>query len=80
MSNELQNQEQITEQTYLAIRSSVITAQTKVYSAVNAAMVIAYHEIGEQIYDTGPGNWTSIRSNEALPAITVICGTDTHGN
>ena len=31
MSNELQNQEQITEQTCLAICSSVITAQTKVY-------------------------------------------------
>ena len=28
MSNELQNQEQITEQTYLAIRSSVFTAVT----------------------------------------------------
>ena len=31
MSNELQNQEQITEQTCPAIRSGVITAQTKVY-------------------------------------------------
>ena len=35
---------------YTSIRSIVITAQNKVYAAVNTAMVIAYWEIGEQIY------------------------------
>lgn len=30
----------------------VITAQNKVYTAVNTAMVLAYWEIGEQIYKT----------------------------
>lgn len=38
------------QETYLSIRNSVITAQNKVYSAVNTAMVTAYWEIGEQIY------------------------------
>ena len=38
------------EDVYTSIRSSVITAQNRVYSAVNSAMVIAYWEIGEQIY------------------------------
>lgn len=30
--------------------SSVISAQQRVYSAVNAGMVLAYHEIGERIF------------------------------
>lgn len=38
------------EQTYTAIRNSVISAQGKIYTAVNSAMVQAYWEIGEQIY------------------------------
>ena len=38
------------EETYSAIRSCVVTAQNKVTAAVNTAMVLAYHEIGEQIY------------------------------
>ncbi len=38
------------EETYTTIRSRVITAQNKVAAAVNAEMVLAYHEIGEQIY------------------------------
>lgn len=38
------------ELTYTAIRNSVITAQKKIYAAVNSAMVEAYWEIGEQIY------------------------------
>lgn len=50
MGNELIGIQQLTEQTYTTIRASVISAQNKVYSAVNAAMVLAYHEIGEQIY------------------------------
>ena len=39
-----------TEDTYRTIRGYVIDAQRQVYSAVNSAMVLAYHEIGEQIY------------------------------
>lgn len=35
---------------YLNVRRSVITAQRRVYAAVNSAMVEAYWEIGEQIY------------------------------
>ncbi len=42
---ELQSKE-----TYSQIRSTVITAQSKVAVAVNTAMVQAYWEIGEQIY------------------------------
>jgi predicted nuclease of restriction endonuclease-like (RecB) superfamily len=38
------------EEAYKGIRSSVISAQRKVYTAVNSAMVEAYWEIGEQIY------------------------------
>lgn len=37
-------------ETYTKIRKSVISAQSKIYSAVNSAMVQAYWEIGEQIY------------------------------
>lgn len=36
--------------TYTKVRNSVITAQSRIYSAVNTAMVQAYWEIGEQIY------------------------------
>ena len=35
------------EQTYHAIRSSIVTAQHTVAAAVNSAMVTAYWEIGE---------------------------------
>lgn len=37
-------------ETYTKVRNSVITAQSRIYSAVNTAMVQAYWEIGEQIY------------------------------
>ena len=54
MSNEIDNisasSSSDSEQTYTAIRNSVITAQSKIYTAVNSAMVEAYWEIGEQIY------------------------------
>ena len=39
-----------TEEIYTSIRSFVINAQNKIYSAVNSAMVTAYWKIGEQIY------------------------------
>ena len=52
--NELTDQqEQLTnraEETYSAIRGCIITAQNKVAATVNTAMVLAYHEIGEQVY------------------------------
>ena len=38
------------EQTYHAIRGSIVTAQHILTTAVNSAMVTAYWEIGEQIY------------------------------
>ncbi|WP_205737063.1 PDDEXK nuclease domain-containing protein [Acetobacterium paludosum] len=44
------NIEKISDKTYQKIRKTVIVAQTKVYSAVNAAMVKAYWEIGKQIF------------------------------
>lgn len=54
MSNEIDNimvnSSADSEQTYTVIRNSVITAQSKIYTAVNSAMVQAYWEIGEQIY------------------------------
>ena len=48
--NEIEKVEFNSQKTYLSIRNSVITAQNRVYSAVNTAMVTAYWEIGEQIY------------------------------
>ena len=48
--NEIEKIEFDSQETYLSIGNSVITAQNKVYSAVNTAMVTAYWEIGEQIY------------------------------
>lgn len=43
-------------ETYTKVRNSVITAQSRIYSAVNTAMVQAYWEIGEQIYLACGGN------------------------
>ena len=39
------------EKVYFSIRSYVIDAQRQVYSAVNAAMVTAYWNIGKTIYE-----------------------------
>lgn len=52
MSNEIEKtfNSADTEQTYTIIRNSVISAQSRIYTAVNSAMVQAYWEIGEQIY------------------------------
>ena len=50
MEHQTDNNLQFTEQTYNTIRTSIISAQKKVRTAVNTAMVLAYHEIGEQIY------------------------------
>lgn len=43
--------EQQSEEAYLSIRGYVIDAQKQVYSAVNAAMVTAYWNIGKSIYE-----------------------------
>lgn len=50
MANEIITNSSNSENTYNSIRHSIITAQQKVYTAVNSAMVLAYWEIGEQIY------------------------------
>lgn len=54
MNDEIKDISDITsvenEQTYTTIRNSVISAQSKIYTAVNSAIVQAYWEIGEQIY------------------------------
>ena len=50
MDNKIANINNNSEDIYSSIRSSVINAQNRVYSAVNSAMAIAYWEIGEQIY------------------------------
>lgn len=51
MSNDFQINETV-ESTYSTIRDCVISAQNKVAQAVNSAMVIAYWEIGRQIYES----------------------------
>lgn len=38
------------EESYKIIRNSVLTAQTKVFTAVNSAMVQAYQEIGQETH------------------------------
>lgn len=48
--NEITNNLTDVQQTYAAVRSSVIDAQQRVFRAVNGAMVQAYWEIGEKIY------------------------------
>lgn len=50
MTQDIQPTQQQTEATYTSIRSTVISAQNRVYAAINTAMVQAYWEIGEQIY------------------------------
>lgn len=49
MDNGLQLTQNV-EQTYHSIRNSIVSAQHKLTTAVNTAMVTAYWEIGEQIY------------------------------
>jgi predicted nuclease of restriction endonuclease-like (RecB) superfamily len=50
MANEIIINNNNSKSTYNSIRRSIISAQQKVYTAVNSAMVFAYWEIGEQIY------------------------------
>lgn len=49
MDNQISTQ-QNTERTYHSIRHSIVTAQKKLCTAVNTAMVTVYWEVGEQIY------------------------------
>ena len=44
------------EESYKVIRNSVLIAQSKVYSAVNSAMIQAYWEIGQEIHKACGGN------------------------
>ena len=39
------------EQTYHSIRNSIVSAQHRLSTAVNSAMVTTYWEIGEQIFN-----------------------------
>lgn len=48
--SDLMNNNNLAQNAYEAARNSVINAQNKVYAAVNNAMVIAYWEIGQEIY------------------------------
>ncbi len=50
MDNQIEKFNSNSEEVYTSIRLYVMNAQRKVYSAVNSAMVLAYWEIGEQIY------------------------------
>ncbi len=50
IKKDITNIQATNEETYLSIRTHVVNAQRQVHKAVNSAMVIAYHEIGEQIY------------------------------
>ena len=50
LTNQQDQQMYGAEEAYSTIRGCIITAQNKVTSAVNTAMVLAYHEIGEQVY------------------------------
>ncbi|MFI3214381.1 MAG: DUF1016 N-terminal domain-containing protein [Eubacteriales bacterium] len=50
IKKEIMNIKPTNEEMYLSIRARVVNAQCQVYRAVNSAMVLAYHEIGEQIY------------------------------
>ncbi len=50
IKKDIMNIQATNEETYLSIRTHVVNAQRQVHKAVNSAMVIAYHEIGEQIY------------------------------
>ena len=50
-SQEDNNHELITQETYETVRNYIVEAQGKIYKAVNAAMVIAYWNIGKKIYE-----------------------------
>ena len=50
-SQEDNNHELITQETYETVRNYIVEAQGKIYKAVNSAMVIAYWNIGKKIYE-----------------------------
>ena len=69
MSNEIQNisagDSVKNEQTYSVIRKSVITAQSKIYTAVNSALAQVYWEIEE----CAKSGW-SVRQSERRTGVT----------
>lgn len=58
------------EETYLSIREYIISAQNKVKSAVNHAMVNAYWKIGEQIYRVCGENERAMYGKQILQYIS----------
>ena len=50
MDNDIEQVPRTPEETYAAIRTSIVSAQKRMCSAVNSAMVLAYHEIGQQVF------------------------------
>lgn len=58
------------ENAYLSIRSYVIDAQKHVYSAVNAAMVTAYWNIGKAVYEVCGGNDRAAYGKQVLKYIS----------
>ena len=75
MANEIIINNNKSENTYNTIRHSIITAQQKVYAAVNSAMVFAYWEIGEQIYKACSDNDRSEYGKNLIKyeASVVLC-------
>lgn len=59
------------EQTYKTIRQSVVMAQQKISTAVNSAIVIAYWEIGEQIYKACGDNDRAEYGKKLLENISI---------
>lgn len=58
------------ENAYLSIRSYVIDAQKHVYSAVNAAMVTAYWNIGKAVYEVCGENDRAAYGKQVLKYIS----------
>ena len=62
--------DQQSENVYLSIRNYVIDAQKQVYSAVNAAMVTAYWNIGKIIYEICGENERAAYGKQVLKYIS----------
>lgn len=58
------------EMTYKHIRNYLITAQKQVYTAVNFAMVIAYWQIGREIYELCGENERAAYGKQVLQEIS----------
>ena len=56
------------EQTYHSIRNSIVSAQHRLSTAVNSAMVTTYWEIGEQIFIHSSSASIILQDNSVFPA------------